>query len=356
MLLMQFFEDNLMTFNNTQKFLAGTIALVLVAGLGSVQAFADTTDASVPIIPEYTVGAASVDDAVVRVYQDSIPWGGENRDRATLESLGKIVGVDYFIHPTSDLVNPIPSDTDVVIITSDGNGVGVGSVNDAASQNNLDEFVQAGGVLIVDMADNNFDGGFMAPGSIGIADDNFPSPCDDQTLTLDMAGDDGTLGTEDDHPLVKGPDGTAGTADDWTNDNIDMFSTCSIAHAHLEAGITLPANAVPITTAVFSGEPKIISAEYSLGQGCVIVDTITKEFRTHIPDNGNGPTNFMTNLFAYAMNGACNEQVVAGELLSVDSSALMIAGLTSMSLWMIPTVLGLAGAGIYLVKFRANRD
>jgi hypothetical protein len=32
----------------------------------------------------------------------------------------------------------------------------------------------------------------------------------------------------------------------------------------------------------------------------------------------------------------------------------MIAGLTSMSVWMIPTVLGLAGAGVYLVKFRAR--
>jgi len=46
---------------------------------------------------------------------------------------------------------------------------------------------------------------------------------------------------------------------------------------------------------------------------------------------------------------------VAGELLPLDNSALMIAGLTSMSVWMIPTVLGLAGAGVYLVKFRANR-
>jgi hypothetical protein len=43
---------------------------------------------------------------------------------------------------------------------------------------------------------------------------------------------------------------------------------------------------------------------------------------------------------------------VAGELLPLDSSALMIAGLTSMSVFMIPTVLGLAGAGVYLVKFR----
>ena len=45
---------------------------------------------------------------------------------------------------------------------------------------------------------------------------------------------------------------------------------------------------------------------------------------------------------------------VAGELLPLDSSALMIAGLTSMSVWMIPTVLGLAGAGVYLVKFRKH--
>jgi len=45
---------------------------------------------------------------------------------------------------------------------------------------------------------------------------------------------------------------------------------------------------------------------------------------------------------------------VAGELLPLDSSALMIAGLTSITVWMIPTVLGLAGAGVYLVKFRKH--
>ena len=48
--------------------------------------------------------------------------------------------------------------------------------------------------------------------------------------------------------------------------------------------------------------------------------------------------------------------IVAGELLSVNSSALVIAGLASSAVWMIPTVAGIAGAGIYMVKFRANRD
>ena len=46
---------------------------------------------------------------------------------------------------------------------------------------------------------------------------------------------------------------------------------------------------------------------------------------------------------------------VAGELLPINSTSLFLAGLTSMSVWMIPTVLGLAGVGVYLVKFRANR-
>jgi len=45
-------------------------------------------------------------------------------------------------------------------------------------------------------------------------------------------------------------------------------------------------------------------------------------------------------------------QQVAGELLPLDTSALMIAGLTSMTVWMVPAVVGLAGVGVYLVKFR----
>jgi len=57
------------------------------------------------------------------------------------------------------------------------------------------------------------------------------------------------------------------------------------------------------------------------------------------------------------VEGSClppEEQPVAGELLSLDTSTLLLAGLSSMSLWMIPTVLGLAGVGVYLVKFRKH--
>ncbi len=49
------------------------------------------------------------------------------------------------------------------------------------------------------------------------------------------------------------------------------------------------------------------------------------------------------------------QTVVAGELLSLDNSSLLIAGLSSM-VWIAPAAAGLAGAGLFLVKHRANRD
>ncbi len=47
--------------------------------------------------------------------------------------------------------------------------------------------------------------------------------------------------------------------------------------------------------------------------------------------------------------------IVAGELMSLDNSSLLIAGLSSM-VWIAPVAAGIAGAGLFLVKHRANRD
>ena len=264
-----------------------TLMLSAITLLTTQNAFAAEADTTIApegglITPEYVTeadGIAAVGDAVVRVYQDSIPWGGENRDRSTLLSLGKVIGTDYFIHPTSDLLGGIPANTDVVIITSTGFGPLLPNVNSAAGQANLDAFVKAGGVLIVDMGDNDQVRSYMAPGSTGSATLVLPTfaTCRDFTLTTEMVGPDGLLGTADDHDLVKGPDGIPGTADDWNNSNIDMLLGCFAAHGNLEDGITLPGNAVPIMKMDFSGTDKIVAAEYQLEDGCVIVDTITKE-------------------------------------------------------------------------------
>ena len=85
---------------------------------------------------------------------------------------------------------------------------------------------------------------------------------------------------------------------------------------------------------------------------------------THPPraclDDGDICTDFLTCdpiegcLFEFDPTNDLTCQEVAGELLPIMSSALVIAGVSTIAIWMIPTVLGLAGAGVYLVKFRKH--
>jgi hypothetical protein len=44
--------------------------------------------------------------------------------------------------------------------------------------------------------------------------------------------------------------------------------------------------------------------------------------------------------------------VIGGELLSLDNSALLLAGVQSVSMWMIPVVVSGAGIGIFMIKRR----
>jgi len=72
------------------------------------------------------------------------------------------------------------------------------------------------------------------------------------------------------------------------------------------------------------------------------------------------PVNGNVNFVGSGLNGisdiaffpAPKDQQVAGQLLPLDNTALFLAGIQSMTVWMIPTLLGLPGAGLYLVKFR----
>jgi hypothetical protein len=45
---------------------------------------------------------------------------------------------------------------------------------------------------------------------------------------------------------------------------------------------------------------------------------------------------------------------VAGELLSLDTSALFVSGISSSAIWMVPTLAGIVGAGVYYVRTRVN--
>ena len=49
-------------------------------------------------------------------------------------------------------------------------------------------------------------------------------------------------------------------------------------------------------------------------------------------------------------NESIVDHLVAGELLSVDSTALLLVGFTSSAIWMAPILVGITGVGIYYVR------
>ena len=48
--------------------------------------------------------------------------------------------------------------------------------------------------------------------------------------------------------------------------------------------------------------------------------------------------------------------VVGGELLPLDYTSLLLAGLQSSAIWMLPVLAGAAGIGAYYIKTRMNKD
>lgn len=230
---------------------------------------------------------------IIRVYQDDIPWS--NRTNATLLSLGKILGVDYFIQPLSDLSLGIPCDTTVVLISSNSNGNLNSAIEERLpmAQQNLECFVRGGGVLIVDLARNGINAGYLTPGSEGIPDLVFPDIAEAYKLFLTKKSYCTTF--------VNGPTLTL------TPNNISMDPTTRYsAHGNLVDGITIPKRAEILMSAIFNGIKKPVLAYYYLGDGFVILDTITKEFYGQAP-TGYGATNIITNLifFAYHLSRLC---------------------------------------------------
>jgi hypothetical protein len=241
-----------------------------------------------------------------RIYRYAAPW--TNRDLATLKSLGLERGRDFEVFPLTALRARVPKGTQVVLISSNsvGSPRAANQESDPVVQENLEHFVRTGGVLIVDLADNLYDGGYLVPGAEGTPNPIFPPDdrCGDATLTAAAIGPDGVLRTPDDHPLVLGPDGIAGTHDDLTNRNIDLSrNSCYVAHGSLRDGIALPSSTTFLMTAPFGRGPRSIVGEFCLGGGRVIADTVTKEFIGQRPF-GREPSNFLRNLFAYALGPA----------------------------------------------------
>jgi hypothetical protein len=268
--------------------------------------------------------------SIVRIYKNHDAWrsisdGG--RDEMTLVKLGMVKNADFFVHPMSSLASGIPTSTRVVIITANSTGDAATSEaqRGAEAQKALDSFLRTGGTLLLDLADNEADEGYRAPGATGTPSYQMPpkTVCTNATLATAGLGADGLAGTADDHRFVRGVDGLAGTADDLDDETIDLANGgmtgvdrsaeptdllrgCSVVHGNLEEGITLPTKARVLATATWSDGQRPVLAEYCHAGGRVVVNTFSLGYFGHKPREGASEpirsTYIQRSLYAYALS------------------------------------------------------
>jgi len=98
------------------------------------------------------------------------------------------------------------------------------------------------------------------------------------------------------------------------------------------------------------------SAALLIGSG-----TIVNNHGTINENPGSGPFSGIirllgTGVFNDDLPDECTSEIVGGEFLSIDTTALMLAGLQSSAIWMLPVLAGAAGVGAFYIKTRMNKD
>ena len=303
-----------MTFNNTQKLLAGALALVLVAGMTS-PAFAR---------PPTTLSGF---------------YG--------ISSNGNLFLFDPSIPSVVPLVSPIFESTEIEC-TADGM-LCFSQFRDglfAIQQFALNPPLAIGPVIPDGAAFNGLEyvGATLYGTSITVG-------CGSSTLgTLDpLTGVSVPIG-----PTLTGRP-MAGLAYDTTNGVMYGVDGCSgigpsgLSTVNLTTGLATPIGSTGVTLGSLEFGPDGVLYAGGDGQdgGNIYSINTNTGVASFVISSGQNSVTGLT------LVGEQSTQV-AGELLPMNTSALMIAGLSASAVWMIPAVAGLVGAGVYLVKYRAR--
>jgi len=106
------------------------------------------------------------------------------------------------------------------------------------------------------------------------------------------------------------------------------------------------------TVATFGAFPAGNSALEALdvGDGCVLVTT-DSNWSTDAFIGNNDNRQFALNGFLH-LNACIADVAVGGSDVSINTSALLLAGVESISMWMIPVVIAGIGIGIFVIKRR----
>jgi hypothetical protein len=298
-----------MTFNT--KLLAGALALVLVAGMTS-PAFAQSTT-SVEFIPQaqnfIEVAPNANGPLTIGIYPS---LGGNTQ--AVLTGAGHTV-----INPV-DLTSPVT--VDVLYIQRSAANIG------GVELTNVQNFISNGGTVLTEFSATDlwFNGKFAS--FSGTLTDNFFFACDSCPVTV----------VDTTSPLSIGLPAT------WNSgDPIQFFQV----YSGLDTSIKV---AVEVQGTNEGDLPVVGCADVGEGTAVMFFNDFQDFFGSETPEEEQLLLN------AVQVQSCTVDTQVAGELLPLDSTALLIGGLSSMSVFMIPAVAGLVGAAVYLVKYRANRD
>jgi len=150
-------------------------------------------------------------------------------------------------------------------------------------------------------------------------------------------------------------DATFNSGTNWDPTNPSTLWNGVTSWVYLSGSDYQPSVDTVATDGVFpSGDPIVIAKE--IGDGCALImgeSDWTTDLFLFIIQADNQILALNTLLF---LNECIKPDIVGGELLPIDSTALMLAGLQSSAIWMLPVLAGIAGTGFYLIKFRTNKE
>jgi len=308
------------------KLLVGILAFVIVAGLG-IPAFAASivgADGEVEDNVLFDIQTAPVldcntDTGEIIVWDNSkVPTG--NQHGTVMSDLS---AQGFTVREINISTDGIPSCVVKLVVSSIGNGQGVNTPYTAGEIDLIVDFVTNGGGLFL-----LNEGPSCCTGTLGLAD-AFGAP---------------TLGTSQFQVFNSGVDFDP-------NDPATLYNGVS-AFEYFAGNSYDTVDGVKATYS--SGATALIAKEF--GSGCVVITGDTNwasDIGSGVFTNDN--RQLANNVFAF-LNECISKPVVGGEFLPIDSTALVLAGLQTSAIWMLPVLAGVAGSafGILYIKSRRN--
>ena len=312
---------------NIHRLLSGTLALVLIAGLVTSQAFAQSTtgneedllnqNIATPLQVEEVDCDVDSGDIVAINTSNGLSPNGFSMLITDLEAEG-------FVVRTVNLSNGIPECVVKLIIAGTNNSQCVPGGFVQADIDIITAFVNNGGALAL-FNELSF---CSATNPIAVAFGETPNADSfSETYTANTNWDPTSPAT-----LFDG-------VTDW----------------RYVAGETYQSSPDAVVTrdSPFPGDqPVMIAKEF--GQGCVLMNgdgDWIQNIAYGLLDN----SVLGVNIFQF-LNECIAPEVVGGELLPIDNTALFLAGIQSSTIWMLPALAGAAGAGAYYIRTRMNKD